>query len=83
LLQKNVSDVFYLVANNDSKQLKSYIECISKACKFKGKCLYSPEENFEKVGLDVDATQNFKAINYYPEVSFMDGLKMIIDKKSI
>lgn len=89
---KSIPSDVYLVASPDSNPLRSYVEKLIKL--FPGETRYSfavnncsslnnekTKENKKVYSLNVNAEKTFKTLNFYPKVSFEEGISLVIKYK--
>lgn len=89
---KSIPSDVYLVASPDSNPLRSYVETLIKL--FPGETRYSfainnnsslnnekTKENKKVYSLNVNAEKTFKTLNFYPKVSFEEGISLVIKYK--
>lgn len=89
---KSIPSDVYLVASPDSNPLRSYVETLIKL--FPGETRYSfainnnsslnnekTKENKKVYSLNVNAEKTFKTLNFYPKVSFEEGISLVIKSK--
>ena len=89
---KSIPSDVYLVAAPDSNPLRSYVEKLIKL--FPDETRYSfaenkksslsnekTKENKKVYSLNVNAEKTFKTLNFYPKVSFEEGISLVIKYK--
>lgn len=78
--EKNVEGGIYLIANTESKTLREYILIMMKAYGENAKGVFEDsqgETNY--ISLEVDITKTIKAIGYTPQISFDEGIQIVIN----
>lgn len=77
--EKDVEGGIYLIANNESKILKKYIEELADIYGGGVSYEFAPiDVNSPKKSLDVDMSKTIKAIEYIPQITFAEGIGKVI-----
>ena len=80
--KKDIESGIYCVANTESKILKEYIEELRTVMGGETKCNFAPIETESKsIGLCVDMKKTIDAIDFFPQISFKDGVEKLIKNK--
>lgn len=79
--QENIPSGTYLIANDESKILREYIEIMMKVYGEKAKAEFSPIGEDKPFGLRVNPTKTLETINYKPTVSFEEGIRRMIKRR--
>lgn len=69
----------FRVANGESRPLKSYIEEVRGIFKETTQCVFDTSRNTALLGLEVDTKDLEAAIGYRPQVSFLEGIKEVVE----
>lgn len=78
--EKDVEGGIYLIANNESKILKKYIEEMIDIYGEEVSYEFAPTgANSTEINLNVDINKTIKAIEYIPQITFAEGINNMIN----
>lgn len=81
--KKDVSAGIYLIANDESKPLRVYIEEMMNVYGREAQGKFAQTENsVANINLNVDITKTVTATGYTPQVSFSEGIRKMVDSFS-
>ncbi len=76
-------DSVYRVANKESRPLRKYIETLSFLMDAEKLCIFAnPNDQVKAYGIETCDERLFKDIGFLPQISFEEGIKRTIEKRS-